>query len=353
MPMRHHRSPGPSRTRRLAAVAVLALCATQAGATGPTLTIAEGKSTIFSGGAAYLPAAGARLRTCDIVRTGPQALVQIEYEDGTKIVLGPESRLVFDLPLGGDPVVGPHFLISGWAKLTVPKRDKAPPYRINTPHVDVLTDSGIVALRAGDGDVFVAEPAQHPPQARGHGAVAGVVAHHLIRGHEAAFLHPRCEIIGIGQRVAPVAPGPGSGKIALEVREQRPRNVRFAVLLLPERGVGEIVPAVEDAPLRVCAELGRGHEGSRHQINGVRSTFPGPVANLHCRKENVDLTPFICRACGAATRGSGPRRLPSATGRVRRRRVPARTARGARGPAARRSRCPRSRFRRTPPVAPR
>jgi hypothetical protein len=116
-----------------------------------------------------------------------------------------------------------------------------------------------------DGDLVVADPAQHPPQARRHGAVAGVVAHHLIGRRQAASPHPLYEIIGIGKRVAPVASGLGRREIAIEVREQRPRNMRFAVLLLPERGVGEIVPAVEDAPLRVCAELGGADQGGWHR----------------------------------------------------------------------------------------
>jgi len=138
--------------RTAGALVLWALCAATAGAAAPTLTIAEGKSTIYSDSAAYLAVAGMQLRTCDVVRTGPHALVQVEYDDGSKIVLGPESRLVFDLPLGGDLVVGPHFLISGWAKLTVPKRDKPLPYRIDTPHFDVVSDSGITALRVGDSD---------------------------------------------------------------------------------------------------------------------------------------------------------------------------------------------------------
>jgi len=39
----------------------------------PTITFAEGSGTIISGAHGYLPAAGVRLRQCDIVRTGPRA----------------------------------------------------------------------------------------------------------------------------------------------------------------------------------------------------------------------------------------------------------------------------------------
>lgn len=131
-----------------------------------TLTFVEGKGTIISGANGYLPAAGVRLRQCDIVRTGPQSQMQFEFEDGGKIELGPDSRLLFDLPYSGDPVVGPHFLLSGWAKVTVPKRDKAAPHRLDTPTFDLLIDAGVAVLQvAADGGKFFVE--------QGSAAVAG------------------------------------------------------------------------------------------------------------------------------------------------------------------------------------
>jgi hypothetical protein len=123
----------------------------------PTVTFVDGKSTIISGTKGFLPAAGVRLRQCDIVQTGPKALVQVEFEDGGVILLGPDSRFLFDLPYVGEPVVGPNFLLSGWAKITVPKRAKAPAYRINTPHFDVSIDAGaaVVHASADAGQFFV------------------------------------------------------------------------------------------------------------------------------------------------------------------------------------------------------
>jgi len=124
----------------------------------PVVTFVDGGSTIVSGVHGYLPAAGVRLRQCDIVHTGPQALVQVEREDGGTILLGPDSRFLFDLPHEGEPVVGPNFLLSGWAKITVPKRDKAPAYRINTPYFDLVLDAGVAVMRiAADGGQFFVE----------------------------------------------------------------------------------------------------------------------------------------------------------------------------------------------------
>jgi hypothetical protein len=123
----------------------------------PTVTINEGRSTIVSGSAAYVSAPGVRLNACDVLHTGPQGLVQIEFEDGTSIVLGPNTRFVFDVPSAEETVAGPHFLIAGWSKITVPKRDKAPPYRFDTPHFGLLSDSGVAVVRvaADDGEFFI------------------------------------------------------------------------------------------------------------------------------------------------------------------------------------------------------
>jgi Putative peptidoglycan binding domain/FecR protein len=142
------------------ACAVLAslLLSLPASALVATLTFVEGKGTIISGPNGYLPVAGVRLRQCDIVRTGPQSQVQVEFEDGGKIELGPESRLLFDLPYTGDAVIGPHFLLSGWAKLTVPKREKAVPHRLGTPNFDLLVDAGVAVINvAPDGGKFFVE----------------------------------------------------------------------------------------------------------------------------------------------------------------------------------------------------
>ncbi len=127
----------------------------------PTVTLVDGASTIVSGAQGYLPAAGVRLRRCDIVRTGPQALVQVESEEGGKVQLGPDTRFVFELAHSGESAGGPHFLPSGWAKITMPRREAAPPYRVVTPHFAVLVDAGVVVLRisADAGQVFVEQGA--------------------------------------------------------------------------------------------------------------------------------------------------------------------------------------------------
>jgi len=139
-------------------VGLTALLASIAVSAAPTVTIVEGPGSVVSGAAAYIATPGMRLQTCDIVRTGAQAIVQLEDEDGGQILIGPDSLFVVDLPQGGEGVVGPHFLISGWAKVTAPKRTKPLPYQINSPYFELATPAGVVALRVGtDGGEFFVE----------------------------------------------------------------------------------------------------------------------------------------------------------------------------------------------------
>lgn len=144
-----------------AALAILTWFSAAAGAAAPspTVTFVEGPSTIISGKLGFVPAAGVPLRQCDIVRTGPKALVQAESDDGGQIVVGHDSRMLFELPGSGEGAVGPVFLLSGWAKVAVPKRDKVLPYRVATPYFDLSISAGaaVVHVDSDGGTVFLEE----------------------------------------------------------------------------------------------------------------------------------------------------------------------------------------------------
>jgi hypothetical protein len=148
----------------------------------PMVTLVEGKSTLASGLRGYIAVPGLQLHQCDIVQTGPGSLVQVEYPDGTRIELGPDSRFLWDAPnaVGSTQEAGTHFLHSGWLKLTVVKRDNAPPYRISTPYFDLVMDSGVAVLNVAEGGRFFIEQgkalALDPPGGRGGGARMGVAA---------------------------------------------------------------------------------------------------------------------------------------------------------------------------------
>jgi Putative peptidoglycan binding domain/FecR protein len=161
----------------------------------PVVTLVEGKSTLASGIHGYVPVPGLQLRQCEIVLTGPESLVQVEFPDGSRIELGPDSRFLSDVPtpVGSSRVVGPYFLGSGWLKLTVPKRDNAPPYRINTPYFDLVMNSGVAVLNIADGGRFFIEQgnalALEPSGTRG-GEIKISVAANQTYSRKSAELRP-------------------------------------------------------------------------------------------------------------------------------------------------------------------
>src|SRR5204862_3736843 len=94
----------------------------------------------------------------------------------------------------------------------------------------------------------VTDPAQEPPQPRSHCAVARVVADDLVRRRDAATAEPIGESIWIGQGMAAVASGLRRRQVAVEAREERAGDVPFAVLLLAELWLRQVVAAVEHPP---------------------------------------------------------------------------------------------------------
>lgn len=124
-----------------------------------TVTLVEGQSTLIDGPHGYVPAAGVRMRHADIIQTGPKAFMQLEIDDGGMTELGPQTRFLLDLPYrrGEEPVIGPHYLLSGWVKYTVPKRAEGTPHRINTPHFDLVINAGVAVMQvtAEGGQFFV------------------------------------------------------------------------------------------------------------------------------------------------------------------------------------------------------
>jgi Putative peptidoglycan binding domain/FecR protein len=137
--------------RRISATLALMLpsLAAVASADGATLTIVEGGSAIVTGGRSVLAAAGMRLTSCDIAQTESGGLMQFEMDDGTTIELGSGSRFLADIPggRGAGATTGPHFLLSGWLKLTVPPGAKTA-YRVNSGLADLVVGSGVVVVHA-------------------------------------------------------------------------------------------------------------------------------------------------------------------------------------------------------------
>src|SRR5438874_12024937 len=94
-------------------------------------------------------------------------------------------------------------------------------------------------------DRVVPDPAQHPPQRRGHRAVGGVVAHDLVAWLDARAAEPSAESVWSGKRMATVLAGFRRREVAIQAREKCPGYVRLTIFLLAELGLGEVVAAVE------------------------------------------------------------------------------------------------------------
>jgi hypothetical protein len=81
-------------------------------------------------------------------------------------------------------------------------------------------------------------------------------------------------------------------RVAFHVREEGAGNVRFAVLLLAERRLHEVVAAIEDAPLQeVISELLRGNQRGMHDAdygrNPDRNRRDGKLIRPHVRRTPV------------------------------------------------------------------
>jgi hypothetical protein len=121
---------------------------------------------------------------------------------------------------------------------------------------------GVAAIQQGHAGV--AEPAQHPPQPSGHGAIAVVVHHHLLVDADA----PVAELFGqharIGQRMAAGFFTNGCGEVVVQMHVACTRDVCFLVGLSTRPGIGEGEAAVQNDPVgivQVCGQVFSGNEG--------------------------------------------------------------------------------------------
>jgi hypothetical protein len=143
-----------------------------------TVTLAEGHATLLGSSQDYQPAPGVWLHHCDIVETGADGFVQLETDDGGMMEVARKSVLVAHLPAlhAQLPLVGPHFLIEGWVKITVPKRTKGLPHRIDTPLLSIVLEQGIAAVQVTSGNVrFFVESGQAVASMRGASEARTVV----------------------------------------------------------------------------------------------------------------------------------------------------------------------------------
>ncbi|MCZ7564430.1 MAG: FecR family protein [Burkholderiales bacterium] len=227
-----------------------------------TLTLVEGQVALVRGPRGYVPAEGVKLKHADIVHTGQSGFVQIEFDDGTALELGAGTRFLAHIPgvVSRPPVWGPHFVLSGWAKLSVPKRKQAQTYRIDSPHFDLLLATGVAVLRVGaseaavfveSGEAIVLEPGSaaqvavgsgryYSRQAGQKGVLAGRPTGQFIKTMPPAFRDtlPTRLAKFKGRDVAP-KPGPDYAYADVEGWLKTEREVRRALVPLMRAKAGD------------------------------------------------------------------------------------------------------------------
>ncbi len=126
-------------------------------AQGPVVGILEGKATLIRQAAKLNLAEGMAVQNEDILETAAAAFVQLEYPDGVRIGVGPNSRLTFAPrgPLRGS-LNARVYLLQGWLKLSQPSAKPAGAESV-TPQFELasLTGATILVSNANEFAAFV------------------------------------------------------------------------------------------------------------------------------------------------------------------------------------------------------
>lgn len=187
----------------VAALFTMTLSFPHCGIAATTVTIVDGSGTVLSAGRAYRAAPGVWLPGCAAVRAGRQAVLQVEFDDGSSIALGGEgSSVVVDVPAAQGASMT-QVLVSGWAKLTVSERTRTAQRHVTMPMFEVQLIRGSAVMHADDrtNELFVesgsaivrSRPASrddHVTVAAGHtlSRVAGASGHRMGNRPTKSFL---------------------------------------------------------------------------------------------------------------------------------------------------------------------
>jgi hypothetical protein len=144
---------------QMAWLAALALPPISACADGPpVVTILEGRATVFRGSWKFDAVLGVPMQPDDLVQTGGDSFVRIEYDDGALVDLGPATRVQVNHPAAARFDRPALYVLSGWLKLQTGVGRKLSPARIATPAFDASGIAGSVLARVGaGGDAFFVE----------------------------------------------------------------------------------------------------------------------------------------------------------------------------------------------------
>lgn len=129
-------------------LALVVFSSAQAQTTGK-LTYVEGQVQVIRGAQALAAVAGLPLESSDIVETGSNAYVLLEFGNGMRLALGGDTRLMLR-SLGSSKDGTVEFAtLGGWLKAQSGTAEKDPGYRIDTPTLSVRSSDASLVLRVG------------------------------------------------------------------------------------------------------------------------------------------------------------------------------------------------------------
>ena len=135
----------------------LALPLAAAGAPDQAIvTILEGSATVYHGTSKLAAATGVHVQASDLVETGKNTFLRLEFEDGVRLDLGPKTSLQLNHPTEFNAERPALYLLSGWIKLGVGD-SKRHACGFATPLFDgtELTGTTLAHVEGGTGAMFV------------------------------------------------------------------------------------------------------------------------------------------------------------------------------------------------------
>ena len=128
--------------------ALTALTHAPAQAQAAIVGILEGKATLIRQAGKLAVAEGLALQSEDIVETAPASFVQMEFPDGSRVSIGPDSRLMLSPrgPARAGAAAPRLYVLQGWVKLTQPPAQQPAPGDCVTPQFEFAPASGAAIL---------------------------------------------------------------------------------------------------------------------------------------------------------------------------------------------------------------
>ncbi len=161
----------------VAFAAALSLPPDAVGSDAPAVvTVLEGSAVLFRGTSKLGAAEGVRVQPNDLVETGKDTFVRLEFDDGTRLDLGSGTRLQLNNPSETTADRPALYVLSGWIKLSF---DDAKHQRaaFSTPLFDGTELAGVVLARvdARSGAMFIEQGKARVANRHVHAAAAPVL----------------------------------------------------------------------------------------------------------------------------------------------------------------------------------